>query len=229
MKPIKQVAFVLSLLLINFSCKKEILIRESSSYHYFPTERGKYVIYDVDSVYHAENDHDNDDSVYYWHFQIKEVIDDTFTDGQGRQAQIIKRYKRDNDTLDWNFLNVWTQVLTSAAAYKTEDNVPYHKLAFPVSDRITWNGNDANTLEVEIYLYESIHSALTLNSLYFDSTLSVLQRDDDNPVQRIYGKEIFANHVGMIYKERDNLSKIIGVGIVKGTEYKMTIRSYGTE
>ena len=229
MKSVKLFAFFVSLVIFIFSCKKESITRESSAYHYFPAERGKYVIYDVDSVYHSENDDDNDDSVYYWHFQLKEVIDSTFIDGQGRPAQIIKRYKRENDTLDWNFLNLWTQVLTSSAAYKTEDNVPYHKLSFPVSSRTTWNGNDANTLEIEMYVYENINSALTLNGLYFDSTLSVLQRDDDNNVQKIFGKEIFANHVGMIYKERDNLGKIIGVGIVKGTEYRMKVRSYGTE
>lgn len=228
MKSAKLSLLIACIITLIFSCKKDSVISVSPSFNYFPTERGKYAVYDVDSAYHAENDNNTDDSVYYSHYQIKELIDSTFIDGQGRPAQIIKRYKRDNDTLSWNLVNIWTQVLTATTAYKTEDNVPYHKLSFPISSTVTWNGNDANTLEVEMYSYDSFHSPMSINGLSFDSTLSVLQRDDDNFVQRIYGREVYANHIGMIYKERDNLGKLNG-SVVKGTEYKMQIRSYGTE
>ena len=223
--------YVLTAIIFNilfFSCKKDSIQPGSPSFSYFPTEKGKYVIYEVDSVYHADNDNNTDDSVYSTHFQLKEVIGDSYFDGEGRLNQVIKRYRRDNDTLPWDVLNVWTQVLTNATAYKTEDNVPYHKLGFPINDLTSWNGNDANTLEEELYEYQNYHVPLTLNGLSFDSTLSVLQRNDNNFVFRIYAKEIFANHVGLIYKERDDLHLINSLP-VKGTEFKMKVKSYGVE
>ncbi len=200
----------------------------SSSFNYFPTERGKYVVFEVDSILHGDNDNNTDDSVYSWHFQVKETIDETFIDGQGRSAQIIRRYRRDNDMLPWNEMTRWTQVLTASSAYRTEDNVPYHKLSFPVGSPTPWNGNDANTEDEELYSYEDFNASLALNSFSFDSTLSVLQRDDNNFVEKIYAKEIYANHIGLIYKERDNLNKVNGM-IVKGTEFKMKVIGYGWE
>jgi hypothetical protein len=230
LKPTKIIfAVTIFFLAFIFSCKKDSTIPTSPSFNYFPTEKGKYVIYDVDSIYHADNDNDTDDSVYFWHFQIKEIIDSSYEDIQGRNVQVLLRYRRDSIHIDWALQNVWTQTLSSSTAYRTEDNVPYHKMSFPIDSKITWNGNDMNTLEEEEYSYEYFHEPDNINALSFDSTLSVLQRDDDNFIQKIYAKEMYANHIGMIYKERMDLLKNAGVIPVTGTEYRMTAVEYGQE
>ncbi len=222
--------FLLSsiLLLAGYSCKKEKVDLPALSYNYFPTENGKYVIYNVDSIYHSENDNNNDDSVYSYHFQIKEKLDSSFIDLEGRVNQIRLRYRRDNDTLPWNFSSVWTQYLSSTSAYTTEDNIRFHKLSFPINASITWNGNDANTLEEENYFYDYFHESDVINGLSFDSTLSVIQIDENNYVEKIYGNEKYATGIGMIYKENDNLGKRNGQ-VVKGLEFKMVIAGYGVE
>ena len=228
MKRFKFYLFVTFIFVEITSCKKDHVVPQTPSFDYFPTEKGTYVVYDVDSIFHADNDNNTDDSVYVTHLQLKEVIDDTFLDGQGRPTQIIKRYRRSEDSLEWNELGVFTQVLASTGAYRTEENIPYHKLAFPISDQTSWNGNDANMLTEEIYQYQSFHVPLNLNSLVFDSTLSVLQVDDTNYIEKIYGIETYANHVGLIYKERDDLHKVNGL-VVKGTEFRMKATSFGKE
>ncbi|MEO8087344.1 MAG: hypothetical protein ABI763_11015, partial [Bacteroidota bacterium] len=91
---------------------------------------------------------------------------------------------------------------------------------------IEWNGNDKNTLEEEMYHYKNINTSKTYNNLSFDSTLTVIQRDDNNFVEKIYGVEVYASGIGMIYKERDDLRKTSGI-IVSGTEFKMVVNSYG--
>ena len=210
------------------SCKEESLEPIPYSYEYFPVEYGRYIIYDVDSVYHSDNDNNNDDSVYSWHFQVKEKIDSSFIDGQGRVAQRILRYRRDNSSDPWNFLSVWTQTRTTNAAYRFEENIVFHKLSFPVNTGIYWDGNDSNTLSEEIYTYEDIHASRVINAMPFDSTLSVMQRNDDNFVEKIYGYEVYARDIGLIFKQRDNLRKQSGL-VVFGTEFKMTVHSYGIE
>ncbi|HNP99363.1 MAG TPA: hypothetical protein PKK99_09925 [Bacteroidia bacterium] len=209
-----------------FACKKESIIPPSPSFNYFPTTAGNWIEYDVDSIYHAENDNNNDDSVYSYHFQVREEIDSTFADGQGRPVQVILRYKRNSDLEAWSLVAVWTQTLSLSSAYRTEDNVPYHKLAFPINGSTMWDGNDANIQEEEMYEYTDYHTALTIGGFDFDSTLTVLQRDEDNYVERIFGQEIYATGVGMIYKQRDDLGKRNGI-IVKGQEYKMTLKDFG--
>ena len=222
--------FLLTLFLcfIATSCKKEKIIPGSTSYNYFPTEEGKYVVYSVDSVFHSDNDNNTDDSVYSWHYQVKELIGETFIDGEGRPVQILRRFRRDTESEEWVEVNVCTQLLTAAAVYRTEDNIAYHRLAFPINSSIQWDGNDANTLDVEMYSYENFHAPLEMNSFSFDSTLSILQVDEDNFVEKIYGEEVYANHVGLIYRVRDELRKVNGFP-VKGTEFRMQVIGYGVE
>lgn len=211
-----------------FSCKKETVVLPPLSFNYFPTEYGKYIIYDVDSVYHSENDNNNDDSVYSYHFQIKDKIDSSFLDLEGRLNQVRLRYRRDNDSLPWELTNVWTQYLSSSSAYLTENNIRLHKLSFPINYNTSWNGNDSNTGEEEIYFYEYFHESDVINGISFDSTLSVVQVDENNYVEKIYGNEKFATGIGMIFKESDDLGKRNGQ-VVKGLEYKMVIVAYGIE
>jgi len=221
-------SFLLVLLFSFTACEEETQEPIPYSYEYFPVTLGNYVIYDVDSVYHSDNDNNNDDSVYSWHFQLKEKIDSTFIDGQGRPAQRILRYRRDQSGDPWSFLNVWTQTRTTTAAYRFEENIILHKLSFPVNPDVSWDGNGSNILDEELYSYEDIHASKSFNTLVFDSTVSVLQHDDDNFVEKIYGYEVYARDIGLVYKQRDNLRKQNGL-VVFGTEYKMTVQSYGVE
>jgi hypothetical protein len=226
MKHGKLCCLFLLVLLISSSCKKESVTAIPVSLNYFPVTVGLWKEYTVDSVYHADTDNNNDDSVYRYHFYIREVIDSSYTDNEGRSIQVIRRYKRSDTLSTWNIINVWTQRLSSINAYRTEDNISLHKLSFPINSSITWNANDANTGEEEINYYEYFHEPDIFNNITFDSTTSVMQVNENNYVMKQFGNEIYATGVGLIFKERDELSKKNGV-VVSGFEYKMTIRSWG--
>jgi hypothetical protein len=212
-----------------FSCKKkDSYILAPASYDYVPTLTGHWVIYDVDSISHLDNDGNTDDSIHYFHFQIKEFISSTFIDGEGRPAQRIERSHRDNDSAAWYITNVWTSTVTSNRVERDEENIRYIILAFPITSDITWNGNAFNQLGEEDYTYEYFNQPFTFDSLglSFDSTLSVLQIDNDNFVERIYGEEQYAVHVGRISKTYQNLLKY-GGQVVSGLDYHETVNSYG--
>jgi len=215
--------------LILSSCKKDKEVPQSLSFSYFPIEQGTYVIYNVDSIVHGDNDNNTDDSVYYFHFQLKDVVDTPFIDLQGRTRQVLLRYYRPDTSSAWMLRSVWSQSLTSTAAYRWEDNYAYHKLAFPINGNQEWNLNDMNTLGELIMIYQDIHAPQTFNSMSFDSTLTTIQRDDDdNYVERNFEEEVYANHAGMIFKQSDHLQKILG-NVVTGTSYTMTVAGYGKE
>jgi len=224
----KRSILLITLLSIAFSqgCKKESLNIDYSLHNYFPTTQGLWKEFVVDSIYHGENDNDNDDSVYVFQYQVREEIDSAFIDGEGRRSEIVVRYFRSDSNASWSVCNVWTQVITPQGAYRTENNIPYHKLAIPINTHTEWDGNDANTLDEELYEYEYFHTPGVVNNLSFDSTLSVLQIDENNYVEKIYGKEIYATGIGMIFKQRDELGKKNGI-IVKGLEYQMRLINYG--
>jgi len=208
------------------SCGKETMEISSPSFNYFPTQKGKYVVYNVDSIVHSTDDNNNDDSVYYFHYQVKEIIDSSFIDGEGHERQVLVRYFRKDTSEIWNFNSVWTQSLNSTTAYRWEENIPYHKLSFPMNSDIEWNVNDKNTLDEVFFKYEDIHSPRTLNNISFDSTVVVTDNAVPNFVEDISNKEIYAAGIGMIYKHNKDLRKTSGQ-VVSGVELTMTIDSYG--
>jgi hypothetical protein len=221
------------LILIFSSCKKEDVndVSEHMYYSYFPLVKQSWRIYDVDSIAHREDDdgtNQPDTSIGVFHFKIMEVIDSAFIDGEGTQAFKVARYRKMNDTLPWDFEAEWVSKLTSNSAQRVENNVRYIRLAFPVSTKTeSWNGNAYNTFQDEDYSYTDIHVPATINNLSFDSTVTVLQLEDNNVLHRIFKQEKYANHVGMIYKQKDSLNLNGILQITNGFEYKETLQSYG--
>ena len=214
-----------------YSCHKETLTDTiGNGFGYFPMDIGRWVIYDVDSVAHLTDDDSTDHpdtSIARYHYQLKELLESGFTDGQGNYTVRINRYKRLNDTLPWEFQSVWVQNLTYNSAQRVEDNVRFVKLSFPVKLNSEWNGNAYNTYPTEDYSYSDIHVPSTIGALSFDSTVTILQVEDFNLIHRIFKQEKFANHVGMIYQQKDSLN-INGIGqVTNGVEYKETITSFG--
>ena len=215
-----------------YSCHKETLTDSPAGMNknYFPQDIGRWVIYDVDSVAHLTDDDATDHpdtSIATYHYQLKEVLDSSFVDGEGNPAVRLSRYKRMNDTLQWDFQAVWVENLTFNSAQRVEDNIRFVKLSFPIRLNRDWDGNAYNTYPEEDYSYSDIHVASTIGSLYFDSTITVLQNEDFNFIHRIFKQEIYANHVGMVYQQKDSLN-INGIGqVTNGFEYKETVSSFG--
>ncbi|MBL0341829.1 MAG: hypothetical protein IPP71_13370 [Bacteroidetes bacterium] len=111
-----------------------------------------------------------------------------------------------------------------------EENSTYVKLVFPITSSATWNGNLLNNFDPKLYEYQNLHQPLILAGINFDSTLTVLQIDDDNFIETMYEIEKYATGVGMIYKEqifieKDNTQPPL-VGILSQRLYKETIVSW---
>lgn len=257
----KKQIHILSLILISivgfYSCKKDKDTPPDMGYDYFPNTQGKYVIYDVDSIYY------NSDSINSnthlapateYKFQIKEKVQSIFMDNQNRPTMRLERYvKYHNDTIpyaqmDWTIRNVWAENRTATTAEKVEENIRYIKLAFPVTATQNWNGNAQNTLDALTYYYAYFDQQGTIGASNFDSTLQVTQFDDGGIVltQRQLYIEKYARNVGMVFKQiidigsqpvstwgSDSLAHFFSIPILQrinsGTQYTMTVNSYGTE
>ena len=218
---------------ILFSCKKDVYLTSnlSSDQSYFPLKKGFWIEYEVDSVIHLDLDDRflMDTSIVTFHFFIREEVDSTFIDATGEQAFSIGRYRRLLDSLPWSFMSRWTAKLKPAAAERVEENQRFVKLSFPFNDRKTWNGNAYNSYEVEDYMYDDLFESSTINTLHFDSTITVVQNDFISNINRIYKIEKYAPRAGMVYKQLDSLKTILtptGFLILNGFEYSLTVKDY---
>lgn len=213
-------------------------------YAYAPTQIGKYVVYDVDSAYYDDFKMDTT----YYKYRIKEKLEETFTDNQGREAIKLLRYiKKYNpnvsyDNIPWTVKDVWNYTKTATTLEVVEEDVRFTKLIFPITDGATWNGNAQNTLGEWEYKYNYFDRTETINGTTFENVLFVEQKDDKskNAIRRQYYVEKYAKNIGLVYREikdlYSNTIKVVGGVIVpveqrieKGVIYKLTYVTHGTE
>lgn len=206
-----------------YSCKKDVAPSLDVGYGYFPTNVGHWIIYDVVTIEHDAPVNKHDTAV----FQIMEIIESTFSDNENRQTQRIERYIRSDSTLPWVIKDVWFSNLTASTAEKVEENVRFVKLIFPVLLGETWDGNNFNSQDIWNYEYTEVDMSYTINNLSFDSTVTVLQIDEGNLIEKNYALEIYAKNVGMIYKELILLETEVDGTITLGSELTMNMISYG--
>jgi hypothetical protein len=197
-------------------------------YSYYPINVGHELIYDVELITKDDFSGVEDTMI----FQLKEVVESTFHDIQGRPTQRIERYTRPTSNDPWSPqpVDVWTSNRTESWVEKKEENIPFVKLVFPINPSITWNGNVLNTIDDQTYRYQDLHQPISLGSMHFDSTLKVLQIDEGSFIDTTYAEEKYANGVGLIYKQEiyveNDWSNPVQVGIKSQRRYKQTLVSF---
>lgn len=208
--------FCISLLII--SCKKENEIFTSESVNdYSFLQVGKYITYNLDSTLYI-NFGQKDTVISY---QAQDVVDAQITDNLGRPAYRIIRYIRKDTSANWQPNNTFTVVPTDKSIEYVENNLRFLKLEMPIKQDFSWKGNsyiDTYSLNSDLqylddwdYIYDSIDVPLMINSLNFDSTIKVTERDEflgQDPsipgtqyAEKTYAEEKYAKGVGLIYRE----------------------------
>ncbi len=204
-------------------------VEENTLYRYFPLEPGSFIVYSVDSIIHRYDDDltNNPDSLIdTFKYEVKEVVDSDFIDGEGDVAWRISRYYRDNDSSDWNFTTLWTAKVTNQSAQRVEENIRFVKLSFPIKLNKSWNGNYYNFLPEEDYSVEEANTPLDIGNFNFDSSLTILEADDFNLIHRIYKESKYAYGVGLISRERDSVNLTQFGEITNGIEFQQTVIDY---
>lgn len=196
----KQLLFFGVILLVSLAaCKEEIAPRTPLYQSYFPIEVGSEWIYEVDSFVYD----DFSNSIDTFQFRIKEIVDTTYIDNEGRTTFISYVYKEIAPDV-WEAYKTHTSNIFRNKIEKVEDNQRYLKLIFPVINGEIWLGNAQNQVSPNLpweYQYQQTHEAKTINGQFFDSTLVVLQHADSNAIDQTFSTEYYANHVGLVYKE----------------------------
>lgn len=183
------------------SCDKEQDLSDIDiGYKYFPTTAGSFVIYRVDSVWYGLTEET-------YQYQIKEEIADEFVDAVGQPALVLNRYYRLNNGQPWTLADVWTSKRTGTTAEKVEENVRYVKLEFPVKENETWNGNAFNSLGAQEYSYTNVAKFADVGILQFDNTITIQQKNNVNLVDEEVFYEIYADGIGLVYKQATDLNK----------------------
>ncbi len=190
---------------------------------YFGFTTDKWLLYKVDSIVYD----DFLGEVFTYSYEVKEINSAFFTYNSGEKKMRIERFYRENDQQNWRIKNIWTSYVQTTQAIKTEENISFVKLSFPVSEKKSWDGNIYNVLDKQVYTFSDVHKPYELGNLTFDSTLSVIQNNFLTLIGEEFQFEIYATKVGMIYKKYVDLEKEIDGTIIRGVDYSYTLIDYG--
>lgn len=208
------------------SCKKDKEEPVDFKYEYAPQTIGHYCVYSVMEITHDDAVNMHDTTTYL----LKEKIESSFLDDQGRPSLRIERSKMDTSGV-WVISDIWFSTRTTSRYEKVEEDERFIRLAFPVKEDANWDGNAYNQIGEWEYKYTDIDLPRVYNGLNFSNTTRVSQIDEFNFVQRHLAYEVYAKNVGLVckYYKYLTINAFDSTNIDKGDEMYMNILYYGVE
>ncbi len=182
---------------------------------YFPLAIGHTVDYQVDSVVYFEASGVGivrDSSTTF----VRETVADTLRDNTGNLQYKIERYERKSAAEPWTIAAIWSAEINNEQAVRTEENLRFLRLVFPMDRRSEWNGNlwldPFRTLVVAgqnikpftnwNYEVDSIGITRTVGDFTFDDVVVVTEVDETNIIEKRLSRSIYAKNVGLVYREQ---------------------------
>jgi hypothetical protein len=199
-----------------FSCKKpdDRPAPPQAEQEYYPLEKGKWVLYEVDSTIW-------DDTFCverFYHYQVMHRVADTFTDAQGRPSYRVETYIRKKVLDEWEPHSVFYVTNTKVTLEMVYDQLRYIKMVFPIQEGEKWKGNnyiltkdpDYAYYDNWDYYYKNVQHPFNTGYKVFDNTVTVEQIDEavgdpivypEKNASRTSSREVYASGVGMVYRE----------------------------
>lgn len=169
--------------------------------NYYPLQTGLYCVYQVDGVEYINSE----DSVEF-SYQLKESVVDSFRNLESGISYMILREVRENSGDAWETDSVWTVRKDNIRVIRTENNIPVINLVFPISENTSWDANGFNEHEPDKYEMVEAGKPFDGEFVSFDQTVTVIQEDiPDTFIAFLFSREIYAEDVGLVYKENIKL------------------------
>jgi hypothetical protein len=179
---------------------------------YYPVRVGSSWEYQIDSIIFTPT---SQTKSYHSTTLIKEVIADTFIDNSGFTIFRIERFERTADSLPWTIKRVLSSSISNDRAIRTEDNLRFIKMAFPLRKNSTWNGNAhfnsnliVNVASESLEMFKGWKSKIvavgvadTIDSMKFPEITKIQLAEFENLIELRRGVEKYAKNIGLIYKE----------------------------
>lgn len=215
--------FILILLLSACSSDDEMAIDSSYfGYDYYPLRIGQEHIYRIDSIIHDDFTGSSDT----FSFQRRELIESTFIDSEGRRVYNVAIFNRENDTSSWNQEKLISRVRTEKRAEELDNNKLEIKMVFPLGEDKAWNANLLNTGDELRFSYVNVHQPLLLDTILYDSTAIVLQKDEQNLIEQFESSEVYSAGKGLIFRTDKELRTSIDGTIESGYEATLSLISF---
>ncbi|MFK8165264.1 MAG: hypothetical protein AB8H12_22650 [Lewinella sp.] len=210
-------SFILVLVLFS-GCKEEVAPPTdfSADLAYFPLELNQPKFYRMDSI--IVNNTVRGVEYDTTSLEVRETLVESFVAADGMTEFRGERWDRPLSGGDWRFRQTFTERRTNQSAVRTEDNLAFTKLTFPLRDEKNWDGHTAfdDTQDIVVggefldvffdwnYRYDTIDVPMTLSTgLSFDQTILITQAETNNLIDLRSAYEVYASGVGLVERFLD--------------------------
>ena len=196
------------------SCRREEPAPDINGAAYFPYRPGEERIYRVDSFLHSSLA----DSVEYRYRLMKEKVVSDQADLQGVMVNRIERWFSSDSGRTYSFHSLATCSRRADHAWWMEENRTWVKLSFPVRQNRSWDGNAYNAGGIRDFRYTRIRGPFNNGVKISPATIEVQMQADSSFINRYIEKEVYAEGLGMVYRESVRLDFQPGVDMANGHE-----------
>ena len=201
---------VLSFLFVLGACTTETdPYMPSDDQSFFPLELGNYWVYEVDSIIFRPEITIEIDSVHLW---MREEIVDTILDNSGNTLFVIEQSERYNPADSWAFKQLLTVGLIDNQLIRTENNLRFIKMVFPIQLFQQWDGNlfiDPTTIvrvggeTIEMFKdwsYSTVAEGESVNieGENYDNVITIAPAQSENLIELRMVEEQYAKDIGLI-------------------------------
>ena len=230
---------ILLFLLLLVGCQSRNIQPKSTGTLYFPLKVGAFWIYSV--VETSITQLGGQTNTMY---QLKLLLTDSAA-ASGAITYVMQRFKRADASQPWSSIATWSARKEPFQAVVQEGNIPYVRLAFPLTEGKTWDGNALNnlggtdrcpngTFSCDNYRVTDLAKRFEGTGVSFDDSVTILENNDNDPiVKQDVRKSTYAKSIGLVYHEITileycTIGNCIGKQIVEnGTILKQTLNNYG--
>jgi len=223
------------IILVAMACQKQEIKQYplAFDYSYFPLDSGMWKHYEVTYI-----TIDSASKVYDTvEYQVREVYTAWVLNASNDSMMRMELFNRDSSHHSWKPQSVWQLGINYDEALQIEENVKFVKIKFPAIVNSFWDGNAYNrmdTLKVYDYTITAIDEPESINSLSFDSVLTVTQKEKVTNIDKLHFYEKYAKGIGLVEKQQvDIYSDILGSSlpieqrVTQGTLYYKKLIDYG--
>ncbi|GAA4386378.1 hypothetical protein GCM10023186_30960 [Hymenobacter koreensis] len=214
-------------------CENEVLKPEPADTDYYPLQVGSYRVYRVEVKNYSNN------VVTTSTLQRRERVVDTYTNVSGALTYRLIRSVRPNATAAWQDDSVMTLTVKPTTVELSSNNRRTVELVFPAKNDVQWNRdvyNDRDTVIAKTRQYQAVGAAYTIGGQSYNRTITTVDPSPDTIFYRRSQRQIFAQGVGPVYREKRVLNYCqgtpgqncqIGSGyVVIGEERRETLIEY---
>ncbi len=230
---------IILFLLLLVGCQSQEVRPKGAATDYFPLRVGAFWVYNVLETFISEV---NGQAGSF--YELKVVVSDSIQ-SSGQVTYVMHRFKRTDASQAWTPIETWSARKSQFQVVLQEGNISYVKLAFPLVDGKSWNGNSFNNLggtdlcpdgsfACENYVVADLAKQFEGNGVSFDNSVTIVENNDNDPiVKQDVRKSVYAKSTGLVYYEVTILEyctvgSCIGKQIVEnGSVLKQTLKNYG--